>query len=534
MSKQANYDAASIKNLQFPESIRAKPSLYVGSLGNDSLFHLFKEATENVVDEALGGHCNKCSIELGKDGSVTVYDNGRGIPFGKTKISDQLRGGHTSIPTLKAVVAFTHTSGKFGGDAYEASRGTHGLGIKCNNALSLTFEVWTCHKDNSDKWEYVKYEKGIEKIYKLGKKPPESIATGKVPVKGTVMRWKPDLELLGATSISVAAVANWLQLAAYFTPGLTFTAVLPNGKSKTFFSENGPIDYLAHQITKLKCEPLSPKVFVHKDALTECVFQLTNAEGCEVQAFTNGLNNPDKGQHFSSLFAALMASLEPFMKKGQDFGQQELRDGLVGLINVKLSSPKFSSQTKEKLVDDRAGKPLQVILTTALKEFFAKNKSLATMMCERASELRKLKSKFTASKQVLNKLKQVQRIGLPAKASVSANCKPENRELFLLEGESAAGLCGRKGTLVRMADGTSVPIENLVEPSTSLGYNGADVVPSRISAAFKPERSPVYEMIEVCIEGESVLFTPEHKFLTSVGWVQAQDLTTEHLLIAGV
>ena len=534
MATTTNYDASSIKNLQFPESIRAKPSLYVGALGNDALFHLFKEAAENVVDEALGNHCDKCSIELGSDGSITVYDNGRGIPYGNTKISDQLRGGHSAIPTLKAVVAFTHTSGKFGSEAYEASRGTHGLGIKCNNALSLEFEVWTSHKANAQKWEYVRYECGVEKRYKLGVKPPASAATGKIPMNGTVVRWKPDLKLLGATKVSVASIAYWLQLAAYFTPGLTFTAVLPDGKKRSFHSENGPIDYLADQIAKLKVETLHPKVFVYRDALVDCVFQMTSADGCEVQAFTNGLNNPDKGNHFNSLFVALMASLTPYIKRGQEFGQQELRDGLVGLVNVKISSPKFSSQTKEKLVDERAGKPLQELLTTALKEFMAKNKTLATLLCERASELRKMKSKFTASKQVLNKLKHAQKIGMPAKASVSANCKPENRELFLLEGESAAGLCFRKGTKVLMSDGSTVNIEDLTVESTTLAFNGKDVVASRISAAFTPSREPVYELIEVCIEGETVQVTPEHTFLTTKGWVQAQDLTTEHVLVSGV
>jgi DNA gyrase subunit B len=168
---------------------------------------------------------------------------------------------------------------------------------------------------------------------------------------------------------------------------------------------------------------------------------MTSADGCEVQAFTNGLNNPDKGNHFNSLFVSLMAALTPYIKRGQAFGQQELRDGLVGLVNVKISSPKFSSQTKEKLVDERAGKPLQELLTASLKDFFAKNRGLAAQLCERATELRKLKSKFTASKQVLSKIKMAQKIGMPAKASTSLQCKPEHRELFLLEGESAAGLC---------------------------------------------------------------------------------------------
>ena len=437
-----NYDSGSIKNLQFPESIRAKPSLYVGSLGNDALFHLFKEVSENVVDEALGGHASECVIEFGEDQTITVFDNGRGIPFGKTKITDQLRGGHVLVPTLKAAVAFTHTSGKFNSESYEVSRGTHGLGVKCNNALSTRFEVWTCHKDNTEKWEYVGYAKGIEKAYKTGSSLnlPVNSVSGKKPSKGTVIRWTPDLDVLGASKISIANVSEWLTMASYFTKGLEFTAVLPNGKKKTFFSENGVADYLQARLVKVKTEPINPAKFVYQDPLVDCVFQMTAYDGCDMQSFTNGLNNPDKGNHFNALFVALSASLEKYVKRGQEFGVMELREGMVGLVNVKLSSPKFSSQTKEKLVDERAAKPLQDILLAAFTSFFAKNKAFAESMCERASSLRELKNKFSASKAVLNKLKHVSRMGFPAKAAISPNCKSEDRELFLLEGESAASL----------------------------------------------------------------------------------------------
>lgn len=433
------YDSSKIKNLQFPESIRAKPSLYVGELGNDALFHLFKESVENVVDEALAGHATECIIQIGADQTMTVYDNGRGIPYGTTQIADQLSGGHASIPTLKAIVAFTHTSGKFDSDSYEVSRGTHGLGIKCNNALSDTFEVWTSHKDNEKIWEYVKYEKGHAKEHKLGKKPPADPVSNQVPKKGTVMRWTPDLKLLGATKVSIADIANWLTMASYFTEGLKFVAVLPNGKSKTFVSENGVQDYLTDRIAKLKCELISPTVFTYKDPLVDCAFQFTNVDGCEVQAFTNGLLNPERGLHFNSMYAALYTALTPYIKKRQEFSPSDLREGMIGLVNIKLSGPKFSSQNKTKLVDERAGKPLGEILLKAFVAFFAKHKKLAEIVCGRAFELNQLKTQFKASKASMTKIKKAIGRGLPLGAATSPNCKPEEREVFLVEGASAGG-----------------------------------------------------------------------------------------------
>lgn len=696
-----SYEASDVKNLQFPESIRAKPSLYVGALGNDALFHLFKEAAENVIDEALAGHCNFCDIVFGKDGSVTVFDDGRGIPFGKTKIADQLRGGHVEIPTLKAVVSFVHTSGKFTSDSYAVARGcftgdvqirllsgkvvtfkqlydrwshdqtpipvmsfnrktqklqpsvishvqltmrtrnlvkvffgdhsvtctpdhpffvnrggsiakvqaehlncgdslvstyysedrdgylsqteqsasytvdavsvvtedtevpvydvtvddthtffiepgvlvsnTHGLGIKCNNALSLSFEAWTRHARNPDKWEYVRYAKGIEKAYKTGKISgmPVNPRTGALPTRGTVVRWLPDSKLLGAEKISLAEVANWLTMAAYFTQGFSLTAFLPNGKSKTFISKNGFHDYLADRLAKLKCETLSPQVFSYQDSLVDCVFQFTNVDSCELQAFTNGLNNPDKGLHFNAVFAALYQALTPFVKKRQEFSIAELREGVVGLVNLKLSAPKFSSQTKDKLVDERAGKPLQDILLKAFEEFFSKHKKLATAVCDRAFDLKALKSQFKASKATLTKLKKSAAAGLPINAATAPHCPPEKRELYIVEGESAAG-CFVSGTLIRLADGTVKPIEEITEGTEVLAWHEDDARPAidRVSAAFNPSDENGVEIRYTTLtkvifaDGTHVVCTPDHLFLTMVGWIPANEMWWEPSVVS--
>ena len=534
----ASYDASSIKHLSGVQAVRAKPAMYIGPTDGGGIFTILRELLDNARDENLAGHCTLCEVFVDEDGSYWVTDNGRGMPTGNMQVTDSVSGKKYTMPALQAITSLLHAGGKLeaGGKAYATSVGSHGVGQKATNFLSDEFDVWTFSGDRSEvkRWHHIGYQQGkLTEPMAVCKAPDHPFKNAKMQT-GTMVRMKPDLTIFSEDKFPLRLIAEWSQIAAYFSEKLKVVFAHHSGKERTFFSPEGPVQYVTDQVSKLKVTAISLKVFTYRDALVDCVWQMTTAEGCEVAAFTNGLANPDKGVHFNSLFISLMGALTPYIKRGQEFGQQELRDGLVGLVNVKLSSPKFSSQTKEKLVDDRAGKPLQELLTTALKEFFLKNKSLAIMLCERASELRKLKSKFTASKQVLNKLKQVQRIGLPAKASVSANCKPEHRELFLLEGESAAGLCAAAGTLVLMADGSQVPIEMLTEDSVTLAFNGKDIVPSRISSAFKPSREPVYEMVEVCIEGEPVLFTLDHPFLTTEGWVKAQDLTTEHVLISGV
>jgi DNA gyrase subunit B len=414
--------------------------------------------------------------------------------------------------------------------------------------LSLEFDVWTFSGTKAEvkRWYHIGYKKGILSSEMAQTKAPDHPFRNSKVKSGTLIRFKPDLSIFSEKVFPLRMIADWAQIASYFSNKMKIVFAHHSGKEREFYNPEGPAKYVVDQIAKLKVEPLSPKVFAFHDELVDCVFQLTTAEGCEVSAFTNGLNNPDKGNHFNSVFLALMTALTPFVKRGQEFGQQELRDGMVGLINVKLSSPKFSSQTKEKLVDDRAGKPMQEILTKAMVEFFAKNKSFAATLCERASELRKLKSKFSASKQVLNKIKQVQRIGLPAKASVSANCRPENRELFLLEGESAAGLCRSArhpgfqellplkgkvsncvvaGTLVMLADGTKRPIESLDSEWLGFGFNTDSNLKTEdvISPVFNS--GLVNQTLTLTFEdGHTLECTPEHRLLTQRGYVAAKDL----------
>lgn len=439
------YDADSIKHLSSRDALRAKPTMYIGPIDASGIFTLVREVADNAKDENLAGHCSAMEIMVDDDGSFWVHDNGRGMPVGDMKVVDSVSGKKYTMPALQAITSLLHAGGKLEqhNTAYKISAGSHGVGQKASNFLSDEFEVWTysaMSKNAERHWYHIGFRKGLLKETMAKCKAPEHPWLEKRFKSGTLVRLKPDLSIFSDKKFPLSMIAEWAQIAAYFSNQLRITFSHHSGKERVFYAEDGPAEYVTDKIAKLKCKVLHPAVFSFRNELVDCVFQFTDADACEFYAFTNGLANVDKGLHFNSVFAALFESLEPYVKKKQEFGPAELKEGIVGLVNIKLSAPQFTSQTKEKLGDARAGKPLQAMLLAEFKSFFSKNKALATAVCERAFALRQLKTQFTASKQVLNKLKQVNRIGLPAKASVSPHCKPEDRELYLLEGESAAGL----------------------------------------------------------------------------------------------
>lgn len=440
-----DYDASSIKHLSSRDAVRAKPAMYIGPTDGSGIFTIIREVLDNAKDENLAGHGTHTEFYVDDDSSYWVTDNGRGMPVGDMEVTDSVSGKKYKMPALQAITSLLHAGGKLdqGNTAYKISAGSHGVGQKATNFLSDEFDVWTfskMSKKDDPRWFHIGFKKGVmTDPMKVCKAPDHPFLNHKVK-RGSVVRIKPDLSIFTEKKFPLAMVNEWAQIASYFSNKLRITFAHHNGKQRDYYAEDGPSAYVVDKIAKLKCQVLSPVVFSFCNELVDCVFQFTAHDACEVQAFTNGLNNADKGFHFASMFGALLQSLEPYAKKKQEFTVAELREGLVGLINVKLSAPQFSSQTKEKLSDPRAGKPLQDMLLAEFTKFFAKHKSLAALVCERAYSLKMLKSQFTASKQVLNKLKHVTRIGFPAKAAISPNCKPEDRELYLLEGESAASL----------------------------------------------------------------------------------------------
>jgi DNA gyrase/topoisomerase IV subunit B len=439
-----SYDENSMISLGYPDNVRLKPSMYVGALGSDGLMTILREVGDNVLDECMSGHASTLDVFL-RDKEVTILDDGRGIPYGKTAVTNQGDNSITQVPTLRAAFGVLHTSGKYNDVAYKISRGVHGLGVKASNALSLSLRATTF---SSGHWRTVLFKKGklIDDVAVC--EAPKHPVTKKPLTKGTIVTYTPDLSIFGEGSkLSKADLFHWAKIAAYFTPNskLNLHSVGKDGEvsSRTFHYPRGPVQYAEDRVVELRKQSefgaISDVVFQSESRLHDCVLQFTSYDGCDLQGFTNGLKNIEGGFHVNSTLNALKDSLQSYLGKKQSFTLTELKDGLVGLINVKLSGAQFDSQTKEKLVDPRAAEPLKALLLEEFETFFKKNKKLAESICERASRLKDLKSKFVASKQMLTALKKISKKGLPAKAATAPKCKAEERELFLLEGDSAAG-----------------------------------------------------------------------------------------------
>jgi DNA gyrase subunit B len=435
------YSEKQVKALSGLSAIRSKFEMYVGD-ADLAPWTILREAADNTVDEALAGRNNLCYIHIDQRLGHWVADNGQGIPVGDIKVEDPVTHKIHKVTALKAVVSLTHAGAKFDNKAYATSRGTHGVGIKATNALSSRFQVWTCYQGQ---WYTTAYEKGKE-VEAIKKCKAPKLPNGKHPKRGTVIHFKQDPTLLGNNGFPASVVFEWSKLTAYMLPKfrVLVEARTPKGdvKSREFYYENGPKDYIEDQIKSLGATPLG-KPFFHTSPLVDLALVFTNYTDNATSFYTNGLKNSGGGSHSESMFKALAHAIKPYAKgrgkKKAEFTVHDLKEGIVGVLNCKLSSPKFGGQTKEKLVDERAKVPLYEELLVAFKTFFDKNKKLAATLCEQAMKLKGLKEQFAKNKAAMRELNRAKTMGLSAKFASAPRAKPHERETYLVEGDSAGG-----------------------------------------------------------------------------------------------
>lgn len=434
-----NYTSEDIKTFVGLEKVRKFATMYIGSTDADGLFLILRELMDNAIDEFTAGRAKNLKVYIPTkkdDGYYYAVDDGTGVPQGVQKIEVEVSGKTVTskMQTMQAVFGELHTSGKHS-DAYGASIGVHGVGSKGTNALSTVFEVFTYFKK---KWYYIRFEKGkLAQEVKRIKSPPKDTPFGVIK-KGTIIRYKPDFSLFSAKSFPVSQAMEWAELTSYLNPGMTIEVMSGKTHSK-FFSKNGTEDYLNMRLKELKAEPLG-KMFTFSSELCDVGVYFTTYDGNGLRGFTNGLHNAEGGTHLNAVQSVMYEVVKTYAKKRQEFTAHEFKEGIVGLVNAKLSGAKFSSQAKVRLTDERTGEPLKDLLRKPVTEFFKANKKLAEQICERCAKLKELKTKFTASKTVLRRINQVKRQGLPAKFSPAhPSTKPKDRELFLVEGDSAAG-----------------------------------------------------------------------------------------------
>ena len=431
------YDSNTIETYRFPENIRKNASMYLGSVDQYGLFVVLRELLDNALDEYLAGRNDQVGVSFEEDRSFWVYDNGHGIPQGIKRFEVEVNGKHvkTSMPTMQTIFGVMHTSGKFKSEAYAVSVGTHGCGTKGTNATAEFFEVFTCYEG---KWYTVGFKKGKLTAPVAPCRAPKHPATGKAATKGTFIHYKPDATIFSVKSFPPSMLLEWAEVVSYLSPGFK-VSIHAKGKTKVFFTKNGPRDYILKRLTEAKAEA-EDNMFEFNNELATVAVAFSNVDGFELRGYTNGLSNSQGGKHVDSVATALYKALQVHKGAKQEFTSHDFRDGLIGIVNAKLHKAQFSSQDKAKLTDTRMGADFEALVTAEATKFFAKNKTMAKRLCDRAAKINELKTKFKASKAVASELSKVKRGGLPPNYAPPHRSVPiAKRVLYIVEGDSAAG-----------------------------------------------------------------------------------------------
>ena len=431
------YDESAIKVYKGLEGVRKKPSLYIGSTDDAGVWTIFREVCDNAVDNAvMDAKYDSLLIRIRRDGFVEAHDNGPGIPVGMHETA--------GMSTLRAVTSMLHAGGKMDDDSeYGASRGTHGLGLKATVALSESISVFT---RRSGSWHSIHYAKGKLRRDVRKSSLAEMSKAGVTPAfkRGTVVVHKPDKSVFDkGARLRVPHVMEWAEVSTYLSPGFKVRIEIEGKggwKAREWRHDGGVEDWVRDQVAKLKCSTLSKRPLRIKGPHLDMVLAFTDSDEAQVHGYCNGLSQPDGGTHVNAVMSTLFASLKAAAKDKDGFERQDLEEGLLGIVNFKIGSPQFSSQTKEKLSDKRFNDLCRKDLADGFADHWASNKGLASEIIRRAAAMRSARSEFAALKKSAAALKgRTKDLRKMPDKLATADCSPDERELFIVEGDSAGG-----------------------------------------------------------------------------------------------
>src|SRR5690348_299015 len=433
-----DYTADSIKVLGGMEAVRKRPAMYIGSTGELGLHHLVYEVVDNSVDEALAGYADKIDVTIHLDNSITVVDNGRGIPVDAMDIDGK------KIPAAQVVMTKLHAGGKFDSSTYKVSGGLHGVGVSCVNALSeeLDLEIWR----EGFTWEQT-YSKG-EPTSKLKK-------AGASKKRGTKVHFVPDRTIFTATEYNYDTLAQRLRELAFLNKGLLITlrderttdAKTGEPKSADFKYNGGIAEFIKHLNrgkAVLHDKPIHMEA--EKDGVVmEIGLQYNDGYSESVFSFANNINTIDGGTHLSGFRTALTRTINYagqqmglFKDVKENLTGDDVREGLVAVISVKLPQPQFEGQTKGKLNSDIAG-TVQAFINEKLGAFFEQNPPVAKRIINKAIEAARAREAARKARDLTRRKGALDGGGLPGKLADCSERQPERCEVYLVEGESAGG-----------------------------------------------------------------------------------------------
>ncbi|MBD9219271.1 DNA topoisomerase (ATP-hydrolyzing) subunit B [Anaerotignum sp. MSJ-24] len=439
----AEYNENSIQVLEGLEAVRKRPGMYIGSTSSKGLHHLVYEIVDNAVDEALGGFCSEIDVTIHPDNTISVKDNGRGIPVG---IHPQ-----KGIPTVQVVFTILHAGGKFGGSGYKVSGGLHGVGASVVNALSEWLDVRVFSEG-----------KIYEQKYKRGDVIQPLTVIGDTDEHGTYVHFKPDGEIFETLIFSCSTLVNHLRETAFLTKGLKINlkdlredkdrdpddVKKDVGKNFSFHYEGGIKEFVQY-INRTRT-PLYPEIFYaegSKDGvLVEVALQHNDEYNETIFSFVNNINTIDGGTHLAGFKSGLTKTVNDY---GRKFGLikdgekgltgDDIREGITAVINIKISEPQFEGQTKTKLGNSEAKSAVEAVLSEKLEYFLEENPSVGKTIFEKALIASRAREAARKARELVRRKTGLENTKLPGKLTDCTSKDPTECEIYIVEGNSAGG-----------------------------------------------------------------------------------------------
>ncbi len=426
----AVYDESNIKVLEGIEAVRKRPAMYIGTTGIDGLHHLVYEVVDNSVDEALAGYCDEILVTIHIDDSITVADNGRGIPVGLHKTEKK--------PAAEVVMTTLHAGGKFDKDTYTVSGGLHGVGVSVVNALSesLHLEIWR----EGGTWT---------QEYERGKPTNDLTKVGKTDKTGTKVLFKPDREIFDVTKFSFDTLSSRLREMAFLNRGLHIRIVDERGEQdrcNDFLFEGGIVEFIDMINTNKNVLHKPVHFTAEKDGVTvDVALQYNDTYAETLYSYANNINTKEGGTHLSGFRAALTRTINAFTaqhSKAKDIKSvqaEDVREGLVAVISVKVPEPQFEGQTKTKLGNSEVKGLVQAVVNEHLGAFFEENPAAIRRIIQKATEAAHAREAARKARDLTRRKGALDSASLPGKLADCQERSPERAELFLVEGDSAGG-----------------------------------------------------------------------------------------------
>lgn len=528
-ARDRSYDARTIQVLEGVEAVRKRPAMYIGDTGLTGLHHLVYEVVDNSIDEAMAGYCNHIKVTVHTGNSVTVEDNGRGIPVDIHKTQRK--------PAVEVVMTTLHAGGKFDHRVYKVAGGLHGVGVSVVNALSEWLEV-----------EVRRDEKVYHQEYERGRTASKLTVIGKSAKTGTKVSFKPDKEIFDKKiNFSLETLTNRLRELAFLNSGLLIELKDERTDEEHKFQFRGGIVSFVEHLNKNKNGLHKKVIYLHKkkdEVDVEIALQYNDGYAETIFTFVNNINTIEGGTHLSGFKSALTRTINQYCRNKKllkdtktSLAGDDVREGITCVMSAKVPNPQFEGQTKAKLGNSEVEGIVEAITNETLSTFFEENPTIANKIVEKAVLAARARDAARKARELTRRKGALDSGSLPGKLADCSERDPALCELYIVEGDSAGG-CFAGGTKVALADGRSLSFKQLVEEwqkgkrnyCYTIKKDGSIDIECITRPRLTKKDTPVLEV--VLDNDKRLICTPEHNFMLRDGsFVEARDLKPDMSLM---